>query len=67
MSQHIGAPATPTVKPGERVRAGQKIGEAPAGLGAAVHSSIDGTVVSVSSAEVVISREQDVYSMPAPI
>ncbi|MCR4654817.1 MAG: 4Fe-4S dicluster domain-containing protein [Lachnospiraceae bacterium] len=57
MSQHIGAPATPIVKPGDRVRAGQKIGEAPAGLGVAVHSSIDGTVVNADSAEVVIRRE----------
>lgn len=44
MSQHIGAPATPTVKPGDTVDRGQVIGVVEAGLGAPVHSSVSGRV-----------------------
>ena len=48
VSQHIGAPALATVRVGEKVRAGQCIGEIPDGhLGARIHSSIDGIVRSV--------------------
>ena len=56
LQMHIGAPAVPTVTRGDRVRAGQEIGAAPDGLGVAVHASIDGEVVSVSS-EVEIRTE----------
>lgn len=52
MSQHIGAPCKPVVKPGERVLRGQLIGEAPAeGLGCPVHSSVSGTVKAISRRE----------------
>ncbi len=44
LSQHIGAPATPTVAVGDRVLIGQTIGEVAAGLGCPVHSSVAGTV-----------------------
>ncbi len=45
MSQHIGAPCVCLVKKGDKVFAGQKIGEVPEGaLGAPVHSSVSGTV-----------------------
>ncbi len=45
MGQHIGAPCVCLVKKGDRVLAGQKIGEVPEGaLGAPVHSSVSGTV-----------------------
>lgn len=45
MSQHIGAPCVCLVKKGDKVYAGQKIGEVPEGaLGAPVHSSVSGTV-----------------------
>lgn len=54
MSQHIGAPATVIVRTGDRVVKGQKIGEAPAGLGAAIHASIDGIVERTDDKEVVI-------------
>lgn len=48
--QHIGAPARPLVRPGDAVRAGQRIGEIPEGaLGAAVHASIAGVVTAVDS------------------
>ena len=48
MSQHIGAPCIPIVKKGDRVLAGQKIGEVPEkALGAPVHSSVSGTVLKI--------------------
>jgi Na+-translocating ferredoxin:NAD+ oxidoreductase RnfC subunit len=51
LSQHIGAPARPVVKTGERVKAGELIGEIPEGaLGARVHASLDGEVVDVGAA-----------------
>ena len=44
LSQHIGAPCTPLVKPGDHVLRGQLIGAVGTGLGAPVHASISGTV-----------------------
>ncbi len=55
LSQHIGAPAIAVVTVGEQVKAGQVIGKIPDGsLGAAVHSSFDGTVVEQSGNSIVI-------------
>ena len=47
MSQHIGAPAAPLVKKGDRVLAGQKIGEASGFISANVICSVSGTVKAV--------------------
>lgn len=47
LSQHIGAPCTPLVKPGDSVKKGQKIGEAGGFVSAPVHSSVSGTVKSL--------------------
>ena len=47
MSQHIGAPATPLVKKGDKVLAGQKIGEASGFISANVISSVSGTVKAI--------------------
>ena len=44
LSQHIGAPAVPIVKRGDRVLVGQKIAEAGGFVSANIHSSISGTV-----------------------
>lgn len=44
MSQHIGAPCTPTVKVGDTVDVGQVIGATDAFVSAPIHSSISGTV-----------------------
>ena len=44
LSQHIGAPAVPIVKKGDRVLAGQKIAEAAGFVSANIHASISGTV-----------------------
>ena len=54
--QHIGAPAVPAVKPGDRVRAGDVVGRPADGLSIAVHASVDGTVSEVTPAEIVIIR-----------
>ena len=45
--QHIGAPATPTVKKGDSVYVGTLIGEASGYISAPVHSSVSGTVSDV--------------------
>ncbi|MBR0411881.1 MAG: electron transport complex subunit RsxC [Eubacterium sp.] len=44
LSQHIGAPAVPCVKKGDRVLAGQKIAEAGGFVSANIHSSVSGKV-----------------------
>ena len=44
MSQHIGAPATPTVAVGDTVKMGQIIGEASGFISANIVSSVSGTV-----------------------
>ena len=43
-SQHIGAPASPTVKVGDKVFVGTKIGEASGYVSSPIHSSVSGTV-----------------------
>ncbi len=54
--QHIGAPASPVVKPGDRVSTGDLVAEIPAGkLGARVHASIDGTVTEVTGVHIVVN------------
>ena len=47
MNQHLGAPAKPTVAPGDRVKTGQIIGEPGGFISAYAHSSVTGTVKSV--------------------
>lgn len=44
MTQHLGAPATPIVQKGDKVKVGQLIGEAQAFMCANIHSPISGTV-----------------------
>ena len=44
MLQHIGSPAVPTVKVGDTVKIGQKIGEADGFVSSPVYASISGTV-----------------------
>lgn len=56
LKMHVGAPATPIVRIGDRVQAGQRIADPPAtGLGVAIHSSVDGVVLAVGDA-VTIAR-----------
>ncbi len=47
MQQHIGAPCEPTVKKGDYVKMGQKIGQPRGFVSAPVHSSVSGVVKSV--------------------
>lgn len=47
--QHIGAPATPTVKVGDVVAVGQKIGEAGGFVSAPVHASVSGKVTKIEN------------------
>ncbi len=44
LSQHIGAPAKPVVKPGDYVLRGEVVAEAGGFVSASVHSSVSGTV-----------------------
>ncbi|MFT8348747.1 electron transport complex subunit RsxC [Clostridium saccharoperbutylacetonicum] len=47
MSQHIGAPCTPMVKVGDKVKKGQVIGQSDAFMHSPIHSSISGEVIKV--------------------
>ena len=47
MSQSIGAPCDPLVKPGDHVDVGQKLGDSARPISAPVHASISGTVKTV--------------------
>ena len=49
MSQHIGAPAVPTVKAGDKVFVGTLIGEAGGFVSAPIHSSVSGTVKKIGT------------------
>ena len=53
MSQHIGAPCSPTVKKGDRVLVGQTIGDTDAFVAAPILSSVSGTVVEVGARETI--------------
>lgn len=47
MLQHVGAPCTPLVKPGDAVLVGQKIADSAAFVSAPIHASVSGTVSAV--------------------
>ena len=49
MSMHIGTPATPVVKAGDRVAIGQVIGAATGPVSVPIHSSVSGTVKKVDA------------------
>ena len=53
VSQHIGAPAIPLVKKGDRVLVGQKIAEQAGFVSAPVHASVSGTVKAIEPRRVV--------------
>lgn len=48
MAQHLGAPATPVVAPGDKVKVGQVIAEPAGFISAFVHSPVSGTVKAVA-------------------
>lgn len=49
MGQHIGAPATPIVKKGDKVKVGTKIADASGFVSAPIYSSVSGTVLKVDT------------------
>ncbi len=53
LSQHIGAPANPIVKKGDRVLTGQLIAEAGGFVSAPIHASVSGTVKAIEPRRVV--------------
>ena len=56
LKQHLGAPAQPVVRPGERVSKGQIIARmAQDALGANIHASMDGTVDAVTDSAIRIN------------
>ena len=58
LQQHLGKPAEPVVRPGDRVEKGQLIARIPEGaLGAMLHASIDGRVAEVIDRKIVLSGE----------
>ena len=53
LSQHIGAPAVPIVKKGDRVLTGQKIAEAAGFVSAPIYATVSGTVKALEPRRVV--------------
>ena len=49
MSQHIGAPCTPSVKPGDTVAVGQVSGDSDKFVSAPIHASVSGTVSAITT------------------
>jgi electron transport complex protein RnfC len=49
LSQHIGAPATPVVAKGDKVKTGQLIAKAAGFVSANIHSSVSGTVTGIEA------------------
>ena len=58
LSQHIGAPASPIVKVGDKVNAGQMIAEPAKGLSVGIHASIDGNVIEVTDKYIIIEKQE---------
>lgn len=57
LSQHIGAPALPSVAVGDRVEKGDLIAKAPeSALGVNIHASINGRVTEVTARHILIER-----------
>ena len=57
MSQHVGAPAKPLVKVGDKVKRGDLIAKTPENmLGTCMHASIGGQVTEVTDSRVVIKK-----------
>ena len=57
LSQHVGIPAVPAVKPGDKVTAEQIVAQAPEGkLSIPVHAPFDGVVTEVTAQYIMIHR-----------
>ncbi|MBU3192250.1 proline reductase-associated electron transfer protein PrdC [Clostridium bowmanii] len=53
LKMHVGAPSTPVVKEGQKVKRGECIAK-PEGLGAKIHSSVTGKVTKITENEIFI-------------
>ncbi|MGN0354141.1 MAG: 4Fe-4S dicluster domain-containing protein [Muricoprocola sp.] len=58
VGQHIGKPASPVVKVGDYVNAGDLIAEAAEGLSANIHTGFAGTVTEIGPAGIRISKKE---------
>ena len=58
LSQHIGAPASCVVKPGDMVVKGQMIAEPAKGLSVGIHAFVNGLVSEVNEKYVVIETQE---------
>ena len=58
MKMHSGAPCSPVVAQGDKVKAGDLIGSSSDGVGTNIHASICGHVVSVSADKVIIEKDK---------
>ena len=75
LSQHIGAPCTPTVAVGDHVDCGAVIGDVEKGLGCPVHASVSGTVKEIKTITTaqgakipaVVIENDGAYTMSADI
>ena len=65
MAQHLGAPCTPTVKVGDKVKIGDVIGSSEAAMSAPVHSSISGTVTAITDVLHISGRNMQLLRMTA--
>lgn len=59
LTQHLGAPATPVVQKGDKVKVGQLIGKAEAFICANVHSPVSGTVAKIEPATDFLGYKKD--------
>ncbi|MCR5733171.1 MAG: electron transport complex subunit RsxC [Lachnospiraceae bacterium] len=59
LSQHIGKPAVPIVKPGDRVLMGQKIAEADGHVSSPVYASVSGTIKKIEKRRVLTGDMAD--------
>lgn len=57
LSQHIGAPCTPTVKVGETVERGQRIATSQAFLHADIHASVSGKVKRIENGMIYLEND----------
>lgn len=58
LKQHIGVPAVPVVRPGDRVQEQEVIAAAAEGLSVAVHTGISGLVTAVTETGISIGKEE---------
>ncbi len=59
LSQHVGSPCRPIVKPGQRVLMGEKVGEPTGAMGAPVHSSVSGKVKGIQQRTIASGARVD--------